>query len=86
MPAVRPNSSGPVNWPSPSSRATPPPYSRVGRSSGRVTRKNTPSCDEPATWAASRCSALMLSKPAATKRYTNAVSPIPVMMTIHGIV
>ena len=48
--------------------------------------KNTPSCDEPATWAASRCSALMLSKPAATKRYTNAVSPIPVMMTMNGIV
>ncbi len=75
-----------MNCPRPRSSATPPPYNRVGRSSGRVTRKKTPIGDEPATWAASRCSALMLSNPAATNRYTNAVNPIPVMMTIHGIV
>ena len=74
-----------MNCPSPSRRATPPPYSRVGRSSGRVTVKKTRIGDEPDIWAASRCSALMLSKPADTKRYTNAVNPIPVMMTIHGI-
>ena len=41
---------------------------------------------DPLTWAASSSSELMLAKPELTNRYTNAVSPKPVMMTIHGIV
>ena len=75
-----------MNWPRPSSRATPPPYTRTGRSSGRVMRKKTPRLREPLTWAASSISELTFAKPELTKRYTNAVRPKPVMITIHGIV
>ena len=86
MPALRPRSSGAVNWPRPSSRATPPPYSSTGRSSGNVTLKNTAVLDEPLTRAASMSSPLMLRRPELTNRYTKAVSPRPVRITIHGSV
>ena len=57
-----------MNWPRPSNSATKPPYTRVGRSSGSVTRKNTPTAEDPLTCAASINSELMLAKPELTKR------------------